>query len=428
MCCPERLFPSLALCLIALSAVACSGGASNEPAAEEPTGGAMAANMDQRPDAAGAATGMPGDDPGDPSQAATGNQYQLLGIKDPDFGIVAFAMKIPRDWPAKQTFQRQWNGATPMIQSYVVFRSPDATQQIEYLPASQYVYSDGPGANGLRMQKQAVGIDPRMAENEMPPMTAVDYLERHVLPQMAQNGVTLRDLGNPRETAPHRQATPGSDKPHMTSSASVDGVLPNGNRARMEVHIGWNEMRNNQDVYYSWWAAPSIIQTGSGNLENTYAHAETARASMVYNPEWLRKNRDLMEKSDQAATESIRRNHAASMENIAQWGRINQANAAASMARINSNAAASAERQQRQSADFDARMARNDRNNELFTDVVINGDAKYSNPSTGERIKADSRYDHTYSDSAGNYYQSNTPLESNDVNWQEMEKVPFDDY
>lgn len=91
------------------------------------------------------------------------------------------------------------------------------------------------------------------------------------------------------------------------------------------------------------------------------------------------------------------------------------------MARINSQAAASADRQQRQSA-VDTRTAKNDRDNELFTDVVINGEAKYANPATGERIKADSRYDHTCPDNNGNYYQSNTPPESNDVNWQEMEE------
>lgn len=196
----------------------------------------------------------------------------------------------------------------------------------------------------------------------------------------------------------------------------------------MEVQIGRNEMRNNSDIYYSWWATPSITQTGSGDLAATYAHTETAQESLVYNSEWLRKNGNLVRKGNEANSEAIRQNHVASMENIAQWGRINQANAAASMARINSNAAASAARQQKQKTDFNARMADKDRQNELFTDVVINGEAKYSNPATGERIKVDSRYNHTYTDNNGNYYQSNTPLQSNDVNWQEMEKVPFNDY
>lgn len=253
----------------------------------------MEAAKAESANAAGAAT--PADDRAGQSEPGKGSQYQLLGIKATDFGIVAFAMNIPRGWPAKQAFHRQWNGA-PMIQSYVVFRSPDATQQNEYLPASQYVYSDGPGANDLRTQKQMMGIDPRMAENELPPMPAADYLERYVLPQMTQNGFALRDMDNRRHTALHPEASPGSDTPHMASTASVDGVLPNGNRARVEVRIGWNEMRNDQDVYYRWWATPSIIQTGSGDLDATYAHAETAQASRIYNPHWLRKNRTLWKK------------------------------------------------------------------------------------------------------------------------------------
>lgn len=368
--------------------------------------------------------------PGAPDGAApTGApEYQLLGVKDPDLGIVAYVIKIPRGWPAKQVFQRKWRGANPYNQIYVVFRSPDARQQIEYLPSSQYVYGAGPNLDNLRMQKQAMGIDPRMAENELPPMTALDYLREHVLPQLAQHGVTLRELGNQREVPPHPKPTPGSDQPHMAQSASVDGILPNGNRARVEVQIGWNEMRNNEDVYYSWWAMPSLIQTASGDLSAVYAHAETAEASVVYNPGWLKQNNDLMARGNEATSAAIRSQHVASMDNIAQWGRINAANAAASMARINDDARNNAARQQQNASDFNDRMARNDQNNELFTDVVINGEAKYVDPTTGERVKLDSSYDHTYIDNNGNYYLSNTPLRANDVNWQELEKVPFSDY
>lgn len=363
-----------------------------------------------------------------PASSSSNGKYQLLGVKDPDFGIIAFAMKIPRGWAAKQAFQRQWDGANPWNQVYVVFRSADSGQQIEYLPASKYVYSDGPGPNNLRMQKQSMGIDPRMAENELAPMPALAYISRVLLPQLAQNGLTLRDVGNERETAPHSVPTPGSDTPHMESSASVDGVLPNGNRGRVEIRIGWSEVRNNQDIYYSWWATPSITQTGNGDLDATYAHTETSRTTLAYNPEWLRKDRELAEKGNRATTEALTRSHAANMENIAQWGRINKANAAASMERINANAAASAARQEQQFSNSNARMAANDRANELFLDVVIDGKAKYENPTTGERVKVDSNYNHTYTDNAGYYYQTNTPLKSSDVDWQEMEKVPFDDY
>lgn len=418
--------PDLALPLLLMALVACSDGGPGGSAADAGVNGPAATAADAGMDVA--SSPAPGGGQPDADAPAQGDTYQLLGIKDPELGIVASVMKIPRGWRAKQAFQRQWNGANPVIQVYVVFRSPDAKQQIEYLPGSQYVYSDGPGPGNLRMQKQAMGIDPRMAENELPPMPALSYLRNYLLPMMAQQGVTLRDMGNERETAPHPEASPGSDKPHMASSASVDGILPNGNRARVEVRIGRNEMRNNQDVYYSWWATPSITQTGDGDLDATYAHTETAQASVVYNPAWLGKNRELVAAGNRATSDAIRSQHAASMENIAQWGRINRANAAASSARLKSDAATTAALRDQNAAAYDARMARNDRNNELFADVVINGEAKYANPTTGERIKIDSSYDHTYTDNNGYYYQSNTPLESDDVNWQEMQKVPFDDY
>lgn len=64
----------------------------------------------------------------------------------------------------------------------------------------------------------------------------------------------------------------------------------------------------------------------------------------------------------------------------------------------------------------------------MFTDVVINSEAKYANPETGERVKLDSRYNHNYTDNNGSYYQSDTPLDTKALNWQELEKVPFDDY
>lgn len=416
-------YPKLSLLPLVVSLMACNVGVSNESSADRQTDGPIETAMDE----AGSEAAPVSDQPNQ-ATSSKGGKYQLLGIKDPDLGIMVAAMKIPRGWLSKQTFQREWNGAMPINKIYMVFRSPDAKQQIEYFPVSQYIYSDGPGPNNLRMQKQSMGIDTRMAENELPPMSALTYLKRYVLPQMAQNGVTLQDIGNTRETAPHSEPAPGSNEPHMASSASVDGILPNGNQARVEIRLAWYETRNNQDTYYTWWANPSITQTGSGDLAATYAHTQTAQDTIVYNPEWLRKDRALTEKGNQATLASIRSNHAVAMEGIAQWGRISRANSAASMARIKSNAAASAERQEQIIAGSNARMAQNDRQNELFTDAVINGEAKYSNPDSGERVKLDSSYNHTYTDNGGNYFQSDAPLQPGEVNWQEMEKVPFDDY
>ena len=366
------------------------------------------------------------DQPGQSQSPGTG-EYQLLGIKDPGLGSIAFAFKIPRGWISKQSFQRKWVGAMPMTQIYVLFRSPDASEQIEYLPASNYVYSDGPGPDNLRRYQQSMGMQPRLAENELAPMSALTYLTRVLLPQMAQNGAALSDIGNERETAPHSETSPGSAEPHMASSASVDGVLPNGNQARVEVKLGLFEGRTYQDVAYSWWATPSITQTASGNLDATFAHTETANASIVSNPAWLRENNALLEKGNQATLEAIRRNHTAAMANIAKWGEISRSNAAANRARIKNSAAASDARRKELIDSSTARMAENDRINEHYVDNVIDSKTKYTDPTTGEQVKLDNRYNHTYAND-GVYYQSDAPIQSTDVNWQEMEKVPLDKY
>lgn len=73
-------------------------------------------------------------------------------------------------------------------------------------------------------------------------------------------------------------------------------------------------------------------------------------------------------------------------------------------------------------------MAENERSQELYTDNVINSETKFSSVATGERVKLDNRYNHTYTDNAGGYLQSNEPLQPGNVNWQEMDKVPFNDY
>ncbi len=73
-------------------------------------------------------------------------------------------------------------------------------------------------------------------------------------------------------------------------------------------------------------------------------------------------------------------------------------------------------------------MSRNDRQEEPSTDVVVNGEAKYSSPDTGERVKLDSSHDHSYTNDQSNYFQGNPPLEPGEVNWDEMEKVPIYDW
>ena len=412
----------LTLCLVPLviALTACSAGDANAPVADGLADQALQIAAD---DEAAISAVEP-----DQAQTAAGDQYQLLGIKDAEFNMVAAAVKIPRGWLAKQSFQRVWNGAMPVNTFYMVFRSPDGKQQVEYMPASHYSYSDGPWQNNSRMQMQSMGLPSKLTDDELAPMTATAYLRGYVLPQMAQNGATLRSTGNERETPPHREEPPSGGEPRMASSASLDGVLPNGNQARVEVRINWFETHTDQGNFYTWWATPTLTQTAAEDLEATYAHTETARTSIAYNPEWLRKDRELMQKSDQAAMQAIRSRHTAAMENIAQWGRISRANSAASLATIKANAATNAHVQDNLIASSNARMAENERSQELYTDNVINSETKFSSAETGERVKLDNRYNHTYTDNAGGYLQSNEPLQPGNVDWQEMDKVPFNDY
>ena len=366
-----------------------------------------------------------------------GEQYRLLGILDPDFNnMVAFALKVPRGWQVNQSFKRQWDGQVPTSQVYVSFRSPDGAQRVDYLPLSNFVYSDGPMARSLREQKQAMGMtDTRMAPNELAPISALAYLKRYFLPQLAQNGMALRNVGNERETAPTPVPAQPGGAPSTKSSASVDGVLPNGNKARIEIRMNAAQMNNNGEVFYSWTVVPSITQTSADNLAATYAHTKTAQESIVNNPAWQQKNNDLVKKGYAANSEASRRNHEMMMGNIAQQTAANTAAHNQRMAAIAQQGAANTARHNERMAAADQRMAdykaadaSRDRQHEYYVDNAIRNETKYANPSTGEQVKLDNRYEHSYTDSKGTYYQSNTPIKSSDVNWQELGKVSVNDY
>ena len=56
-----------------------------------------------------------------PSAPARTSPYRLLGILDPDRELmVAFALKMPGDWRAKQEFHRKWEGAVGLPQIYLL--------------------------------------------------------------------------------------------------------------------------------------------------------------------------------------------------------------------------------------------------------------------------------------------------------------------
>ncbi|WP_035563079.1 hypothetical protein [Hymenobacter sp. IS2118] len=358
-------------------------------------------------------------------------QYRLLGIVDPDFNnMVAYALKVPRGWQTKQTFRREWEGTMSHIQATLSYRSPDGTQQVDYLPVREYMFSEGPMTEQNRMMAQQMGMPQNTNPHELAPMPALTYVKRFLLPQLAQQGLALRNVGNERSIAPHPSTKPNQSQ-NMESIASVDGVLPNGHQARIEVRMVSGHQQMGSDVFYSWVVVPSITQTSGDNLAATYAHTKTTQESIVNNPAWQQKNNELMQQGQQAS----RRQHEATMAGIAA---MTAANTAAHNQRMGDIAAAGAANTARYNdrmdamdqnmANWQAGQASNDRQHEAYVDNVIRNETKYENPNTGERVKLDNRYDHAYTDGKGTYYQSNTPIRASDVNWQELGKVSRSDY
>ena len=365
------------------------------------------------------------------AQSAAGGAYRLLGVLDPEMeNMVAFALKVPRGWPVEQSFKRRWEGAIPHNEVYLSLRAPDGRAQIEYLPARSYVYSEGPMSENLRAQAQSMGMSGRMADNELAPMPAVAYVRQVLLPQLARNGFVLRDPGNEQEAPQER-----GNNQQVKSRGSVDGVLPNGHRARVECRISVSTQQANGDTYYSWSAIPSITQTAD-ELAAAYAHTRVAQESIVMNPTWEQKNQEIQNRGAQANSEASRRQHEATMNQInansaamtaAHNQRMSniQQQGAANTARYNERMAA----MDADKAGFDSRMASGDRQQEIRVDA-IRGESKYVDPTTGERVKVEDGYNHVYRDRQNptTYYGANTPIEAGQVDWQELQKVSLKDY
>lgn len=432
---PLHLTSGLAL---ALGLLACNG----QPDAKQTTGG-LAADLTTGTNAVPAAEEDPADLPDSatsppPAPVQTASQppadgpYQLLGVLDPDMdNMVAFALKVPRAWQVKQSFHRRWEGAMPYSQIYLGLTAPDGRAQIEYLPANTYVYSDGPMTQQLRQQKRELGMSTQMADNELAPMPAVTYVKQVLLPQLARNGLTLRDVGNEQE-APEKR---GGENQQVESRGSVDGVLPNGNRARVECRITLQSQQGNGDTYYSWNAIPSITQS-TGDLAAAYAHTRVAQESIVRNPTWVQKNRELQNRGAQMNSDASWRQHEATMGQIrantdamtaahnARMGDIKR-QGDANTARYNERMAA----MDVDKAAFDSRMASGDKQQEIRIDG-IRGESKYADPTTGERVKVADGYNHVYRNQQDPtlYYGANTPLDPQQVNWQELQKVSLKDY
>lgn len=350
-------------------------------------------------------------------------QYRLLGVIDPDMNnVVAFAMKVPRNWKVQQSFKRKWNGAIPSPQIYLSFRSPDGSQQIEYLPVSEYTYADGPMAQNMRMQMQSMGI-PHQA-NDRPPMPALAYIKQVLLPTLAQHGLVMRNLTN--ETV-----LPASQEANQVtrSSAYVDGELGNGRRARVECRLKQQVVQANGETYYAWNVIPSITQTNA-DLAASYAHTKVAQESIVSNPTWQKLNNDVVQKGQNMNNQA----HQQNMADQQQWTAIQRQGHERRMADIQRQGAANTarfnDRMNQMDVDkaaFDARMSSGQQQHEYFVDA-INEKQKYVDPTTGERVKVDAGYNHVYSDQRGTYYSSNTPINAGSVNWQELQKLSMKEY
>ncbi len=362
---------------------------------------------------------------------ATDGPYRLLGILDPDRDqMVAFALKVPRDWKAEQSFKRQWEGAVAQNKIYISLRSPDGRSQIEYLPAAQYSYSEGPLSDNVRAQKRSFGIPTEAAPNELPPMEPVAYIRQMFLSYLAQNGMILSGIGN-EQTAPRERGENGQ----IRMRGSIDGTLPNGRKARVECRIFVNSQRLGSDTYYSWSVVPSITQS-AGDLEAAFAHTLIGQDSIVRNPAWQAQEQEAQNRGAQANSEASRRQHEATMDqihantaamtraheqrmnNIRQFGEANTARFNERMSAMDRNKAA-----------FDSRMSAMDRQQEIRVDT-IRGVSKYSDPNTGERVKVEDGYDHVYRSRQDPtaYYSSDTPIEAGQLDWQELKKVELKDY
>ena len=353
-----------------------------------------------------------------PSAPAQTHPYRLLGVLDPDRErMVAFALKIPSDWRAKQEFHRKWEGAVGLPQISLTLRAPDGRSQIVYFPSTQYLYSQGPMSSNLRAQKRSFGLPEQASPNELAPMPPVQYLRQFFLSTLGQNGMTLRDLGNEQTTPP----TPGENG-QSQSRGSIDGTLSNGNRARLEARIVQSSQQLGSDTYYTWSVVPSITQTSAGNLEAIHAHTRVAQDSIVRNPAWLKIEQEAQARGYQANQAASRQQHEATMAQI-------RANTEAMTRGHQQRMEAIRQFGEANTTRFNQRMADMDRDQRIRVDV-IRGESKYVNPTTGQQVKVEDGYKYVYNSQThpNLFLGTDTPIDPGALDWQELQKVQLADY
>jgi hypothetical protein len=372
------------LSLLGSTAVACDGPATTQEAtAARPT---QEAELTQ-PDTMSPTTPPPAPAP-----------YTVRGVIDPGLhNMVAFAIKVPSGWQFMQRFTRKWNGSQPVNQVSLKLLAPGNGQQIDFLPERPYYYQDGPTSHSLRQQAAAMGMAmPRHDEYELVPMSPLVYIRQVLLPNLAQQGLTLQP------TASHEQPAHPTGPGATSATGYVDSRLPNGRVARVEVVLNTQVQNMNGELYYNWTALPSITQASPNELAATYAHAQAARKSFSINPAWQRASQQLNQQG-QAANQSITQR---AKEAYEAFQRHEQ--------QLNQDMAADRERSQQQIAE-----GRGD---------VLSGKARYDNAATGERYRLDDRYNHVYQDRNGALHGSNVPLDASALNWQELQRVELGNY
>ena len=351
-------------------------------------------------------------------ESTTAKPYRLLGVLDPDREkMVAFAMKVPSDWRATQEFDRKWEGAVGLPQIGITLRSPDGNSQIVYFPSSQYIYSEGPMSSNLRAQKRSFGLPEKTSQNELAPMSPVAYLKEVFLPMMEREGLTVGDRAN-EQTAPETR----NDKGQTQSRGSIDGTLPNGNRARIEVRLSHSSRQLGTDLYHSWTALPSITQTSTPDLERIHQHTVVAQDSIVVNPTWLKMEQEAQGRGMQANMDASRRQHEATMTQL-------RANTEAMTRGHEQRMQAIRQFGEANTARFNQRMADMDRDQRIRVDT-IRGESKYVNPDTGERGKIEDGFNHVYQsqERPDFFLGTDVPIQAGSLNWQELQQVQLKDY
>jgi hypothetical protein len=253
--------------------------------------------------------------------------------------------------------------------------------------------------------------------SELAPLPPVAYLQQVFLPTLAQNGMTLRDVGH-EQTAAQSHDKNGQ----ILSRGSIDATLPNGNRARIECRISLSSRKLGTDVYHSWSAVPSITQTATDDLEAIYAHTRIAQDSIVVNPAWLKLEEEAQTRGQQANQDASRRQHEATMAQI-------HANTEAMTRGHQQRMDAIRQFGEANTARFNQRMAGMDREQRNRVDT-IRGESQYVNPTTGERVRVEDGYKHVYSSQQhpNLFFGTDTPIDPGTLDWQELQKVQLQDY